>query len=379
MLHIITGLANGGAEGVLYRLTTADEGNDHHVISMGDSGLHGNQLAAAGIPVHTLDMPRGSVTVQGLITMYALVRRIDPDVVQTWMYRADLIGGAIARLAARRAVAWGIRASDAHRHSKGLAAKTLVWVCARCSRVVPTRIVFASNAGAAVHTRAGYSAPKSRVVPNGYDTALFAPNADSRRRQRADWGIGPNVTLLGMVARWDSLKDHGTLLAALQELARRATPAWSCVLVGSGMNAANSELVALLRQNVVRDRVMLVGPATDMSSVMNALDLHVLSSKSEAFPNVLAEAMACGTPCVTTDVGDTRVIVGSTGWVVPHSDPAALAGALQDALGEMTDATQWEKRRAACRSRILDEFSLQRMVAAYNLVWNEAVNEHARD
>ena len=177
-----------------------------------------------------------------------------------------------------------------------------------------------------------------------------------------------------MVGRWDPQKDHANLIAALSQLDSRNVPDWRCVLIGPNMTNANVSLVALLDQCNVHDHFLLLGSRSDIPAVMNALDLHVLSSVGEAFPNVVAEAMECGTPCVVTDVGDAGLIVGPTGWVVPHSDSAAFAGAVQEATVELANTAKWGNRKLACRSRIRDNFSLERMLISYRRVWAEAAN-----
>jgi len=221
----------------------------------------------------------------------------------------------------------------------------------------------------------GYDSKKIAVIPNGYDTNQIQPDEKAGMLLRKSWGIEPNQVLLGMVGRWDPQKDHANLIAALSQLDSRKVQDWRCVLVGPDMTNANAALVALLDQRNLHDRFLLLGPSSDIPAVMNAFDLHVLSSAyGEAFPNVVAEAMACGTPCVVTDVGDAGLIVGPTGWVVPHSDSCALAGAVQEAIVEMTNTAKWEKRKAVCRLRICEKFSLERMLISYRKVWVEAVN-----
>jgi glycosyltransferase involved in cell wall biosynthesis len=106
---------------------------------------------------------------------------------------------------------------------------------------------------------------------------------------------------------------------------------------------------------------------------MSALDVHVLSSRVDAFPNVVAEAMCCGTPCVVTDVGDAALIVGRTGWVAPPGDPAALAAAMGEALAERADADAWSRRRQAARERIVANFGLSTVVESYARLWSEVV------
>jgi glycosyltransferase involved in cell wall biosynthesis len=373
ILHVIIGLNNGGAEGALYRLAAGDHRNIHEVVSMMDMGVFGRRFAELDVPVHTLDMPRGRVTFRGIRKLLRLVRQTKPDLVQTWMYHADLIGGIAAKLAGATTVVWGVRAADAHLHPEGVSSKTLVWLCARLSWIVPRSIIAVSRSGSIAHMRIGYCGRKMTVIPNGYDVAGLVPDTEQRERTRREWNIGPHVRLIGTVARWDALKDHETLVAALSRLNALVTDDWVCALVGADMVATNRRLAALLDRYGVSNKVRLIGPVDDVRGVMNALDIHVLPSKSEAFPNVLAEAMACSTPCVATDVGDAAHIVGSTGWIVPPSDPATLARAIADAFLAMTDATAWEQRRALCRARVRDEFSVQRMVDAYDTVWKDAI------
>mgnify|MGYP001318788737 CR=1 FL=1 len=372
ILHVITGLGDGGAEGVLLRLTTSDSTNAHQVISLTHEGVHGLRLGAAGIPVHALGMPRGRVTLRGLFKLYQLVRRMQPDVVQTWMYHADLIGGVVARLAGRGTVVWSIRNASLNAQ---LISRTTRWVarlCAWGSRALPTRIVSCSARAAERHVAFGYDHRKMVVIPNGYDTSCFAPDLAARSELRMGLNLGGDVVLLGMVARWNAQKDHQNLINALSALARMPGREWRCLLVGPGMLPENAELVDLLASSGVGDRVVLLGPRRDIPPVMNAIDLHVLSSASEGFPNVVAEAMASGTPCVVTDVGDAALIVGETGWVVPARDSGQLATAIVEAVSAMGDEASWTRRKRAARQRILAHFSLDRMVQAYTEVWHEA-------
>lgn len=368
VLHIITGLNNGGAEGALYRLATTCKEHSHHVVSMMGAGVHGPRLAAAGIPVSTLEMPRGSVTLGGLIRLYRLVRTVDPDVVQTWLYHPDLIGGALARLAGKPVV-WGIRNTVLARSQAAPTTRWTVKLCARVSGWLPRRIVSCSVRAARDHEDAGYAAGKIVVIANGFDLARIAPDPSARARKRVALGIADDTPLLGMVARWDPQKDHANLASALARLGQD----WRCVLIGSDIADSNAALVELLDRHGIRSRCILAGTRSDIVAVMNALDLHVLSSSyGEAFPNVLAEAMACGTPCVATDVGDSGLIVGETGWIVPIKDPAALSLAMEEALAEMPHADRWERRRRAARERVVDKFSIERMVDGYRDVWRAA-------
>jgi glycosyltransferase involved in cell wall biosynthesis len=211
------------------------------------------------------------------------------------------------------------------------------------------------------------------VVANGFDTVAFQPNVQARESVRRNLNIGRNEIVVGCVARWDPQKDHRTLFSALSLLKARGQRL-RCICAGSDMVDSNNELSRLIRRRGLQDDVLLLGPWSDVAGLMNALDVHVMSSAyGEAFPNVLAEAMACGIPCVTTDVGDARAIIGDTGWVVLPRDPAALADALSEAIAERGR----EDRRRRSRERVESQFTLGRMASGFVEVWTSALGGHS--
>jgi len=370
ILHIIAGLNDGGAEAVLYRLCNNDTRYTHYVISMMDVGKYGPLLKQAGIEVHYLNMPQGRVSMRGLLRLWSLLRELKPDVVQTWMYHADLIGGVVARLAGVKSVFWGIRHTTLE---PGKSKRSTIYVarlCAFLSRWVPDKIVCCANKAVEVHVKLGYSAHKMTVIPNGYDLKKFFVDYDDRKLLRNEWGIDETIPLLGMVGRFDPQKDHKNLINALGTL-RQSSFDFCFVLIGKNLLETNQELVAWIDAQDLRENIILLGQRSDIPQVMNALDAHVLSSSyGEAFPNVLAEAMACGTPCVTTDVGDAALIVGDTGWVVEPKNAEALATALLDSLILLHDEPAWMIRKQQARERIVNNFCLEKMINDYHTVWN---------
>ena len=370
VLHIITGLGQGGAESVLFRLATYPEANvEHVVVSLTDEGIYGERLRAAGVAVHVLGMKRGRVSLGGFLALRALVAAERPDAVQTWMYHADLIGGLAARLAGVRAIAWGIRNSGEHLERSSRSARMVLRACALLSGRIPKAIVCAAQKSAERHADKGYDRARMVVIANGYDLSRYAPNAEARSRVRAQWGVPQDVPAIGCVARWDPLKDHANLLRAIAALVRDGRDAGlRCVLIGRGMDTENAELGTLVDRLGLRDRLVLAGPSDDVPAAMNGLDLHVLSSCAEGFPNVVAEAMACGVYCVVTDVGDAAYIVGDAGVVVPPEQPEALARGIETALREVA-ARGRERAGEAGRARVLENFDIARMVQGYIAVW----------
>lgn len=367
--HIITCLGDGGAEASLFRLSIHDAASRHVVLSLMGPGKYGPLLENAGVSVYCLGMPKGRLSFFGLWRLWRLLRSERPDVVQTWMYHADLVGGIVARIAGIRRIFWGIRHSDLSLEKTRRSTMVVAKACALLSRWVPLGIICCAQKALEAHKALGYASHKMRVIPNGFDLNTFQPDTQARTRLRTEFGVAPELPLLGMVGRFDPQKDHVNLFRALAVL-KEGGHDFRCLLAGSGVDGSIALLTNMLKELGLQDEVLLLGPRTDIPAFMNALDVHVLSSCSEAFPNVLAEAMACGTPCVTTDVGDAAVIVGDAGWIVPPSNPRALADALGDALRSLRHPESWSRLQLKARQRIAENFQINTMVEKFNRVWN---------
>lgn len=370
IIHIITGLNNGGAEGVLYRLCQFDPNHHHIVISMMGEGKYGPLLRDAGISVYCLNIPQGRFLLSGLWQLYKLLRMHKPDVVQTWMYHADLIGGIVAKTAGIKSIYWNVRHTTLE---IGQSKRSTIWVakaCALLSAWIPKKIIYCAHEAKTVHVKLGYKIDKSEVVGNGYDLTQFRLDEISGAAVRTEIKLTEESVLIGMVGRFDPQKDHFNLVDALS-LVKKTVSTFNLVLIGRDLDSANKELNKHIAEKDLTENVILLGQRTDIPAVMNSLDINVLSSSfGEGFPNVVAEAMACGTPCVTTKVGDTAIIVGNTGWVVPPKNPQALANAILEAMAEKENNPRvWKARKKACCEKIVNNFSIDKMVEGYHNVW----------
>lgn len=375
VVHIISGLGQGGAETVLYRLSTAaDQSTEHIVISLGGADVFGPRLEQAGVSVYCLNMKSPWRFLKGLRSLVQLLSDLRPDVVQTWMYNSDLIGGMAARVAGIRAVSWGIRNSGANLYQGSPKARVIAWLCARISRFVPSLIISCAENAARRHKQWGYRADIMTVIPNGYDLSRWQLNASVRDQMRAQLGCQADTPLVGSVARWNPLKDHANLLSAVARSVRQH-PQLRCVLIGEGMHERNPELMHLIELHQLEEHVLLLGMREDVPALMNALDVHVLSSYAEGFPNVVCEAMAVGVSCVATDVGDAALIVGNEGWVVPPRNAEALSGAINSAISEL-GSESWKLRHKHARERVQRLFSLQSMVRAYEQAWQALCQQY---
>jgi glycosyltransferase involved in cell wall biosynthesis len=376
IVHVITGLATGGAEVMLHALIQASDPDRtaHEVISLTDLGCVADRIRALGVRTRALGMSRNRLRIPNplkVLRLASLIRELRPDVVQTWLYHADLIGGIAAKLAGGPRVFWGIHNSTLDATHSRRTTRWTVAVCARLSGAVPDGIVSVSRAARDLHVSVGYDPEKFTVIPNGFDLTRFRPDALERRAARTELGLPEGAVVIGLVARVDPQKDHRNFLRAAALLAGRR-PLARFLLCGEGASADNPALVHDIAEHRLLDRVLLLGRRSDMPRVMNALDVGTLSSAfGEAFPLAIGEAMACGVPCVVTDLGDSAYLVGDTGRVVPPRDPEALARAWE----ALVDAGP-EARRAlgrAARDRVAARFSLPYVAGAYAALYRRAL------
>jgi glycosyltransferase involved in cell wall biosynthesis len=326
VLHVISGLSVGGAEMALYRLVLQFRGSDyaHTVVSLTPGGGMIGRFVDSDIRLHVLDLRQAPAT--QFVQLYRLIRALRPDIVQTWLYHGDFLGGLAARMAGNRKVIWGIRTTDVD----GGCARTTSLVrraCASLSRWIPHTIVCVAEAARRSHAQVGYDTGRMIVVGNGFDLAALTASAIDRSQLRGLCGFGAGDIVIGTLGRFNLDKDHRNFVVAAGKLAAM-DPRVRFLMIGRDLDAGNAALGGWIRKTRHADRFVLLGERDDVAVCLAAMDIFCLSSRTEAFPNVVGEAMAMGLPCVATDVGDVAALVADTGVVVPKADPDALARGL---------------------------------------------------
>jgi len=367
IIHIITGLEDGGAENTLYKICKYDLDNNSIVISLKGAGKYSSLLKKLGIKVYCFDMKYYSI-----IKFYFLIRLINtlkPDIVQTWLPHADFLGGIASRLAGVNKVVWNIRYSNLDNGVVKLKSIFLINILSKFSKIIPKMIIVNSKNGLQNCKYLGYSNDKLKLIHNGYDLINLRPN-NKKNNIRKKLNIKKKTYLIGLVARYDRTKDHDNLLNALY-LVKKKNIKFFCVLIGK--NIKNNILRKKINQLGLQKNLKLISKCKTIYTYLGELDIHLLSSKTEGFPNVVAEAMACGTPCVVTDVGDSAFIVGKTGWVVPSENSVKLANAIEKALSEIGKSS-WKRKCNQAELRIKKNFSINKMITSYNKVWSKVNN-----
>jgi glycosyltransferase involved in cell wall biosynthesis len=360
---VISGLEVGGAESVLLRIVPRLTPHiEPEVISLTTVGPIGEQLQDLGVPVHALGMPASIMSITHLPNLVGRIRALAPDVVQTVMYHADLLGGIAARVAKVPAVAWSIHNSAGRLDAMKRSTRITISACAYTSSRIPDRIMCCSETARRNHIALGYDASRFDVIPNGFDLDVWRPDPSVRRAVRAELGFEPDVPLVGLFARLDPQKDHAGFFEAAGRL-HRIRPDVRFVLAGSGVTDSDPQLSEWARRAGVTDVVRMLGLRDDLRRLVPSLDLAVLTSIGEAFPNAVGEAMACGIPCVVTDVGDAAAMVGDTGRIVPPNDPESAAAAWAQVLGLTPEARF--ALGAAARERVSKLYEMSAIARRY--------------
>lgn len=365
VLHVIDGIDVGGAELVLVQLIERLQAAGHRntVLVLTSTGALRARLVASGAELVEIGLPRGRIPTGGLGRMAAAVRAASPDVVQGWMYHGNLAATVLKTVAGTRApVVWSVH-NTLEPFPELPRITRLALHSTRALSGRPACIVYVSRAAATQHESFGFRSDRTRVIPNGTDCGKFRPRPEARSRLRYALGVPGDAPLLGTFARWHPMKGHPVLFEALGRLRASGRPV-HVLLAGTGMSLDNPGLAASLAAAGLADTCSCLGERHDVEQLMAGLDAFVLPSvHGEAFPLVLGEAMATEVPCIATDVGDCRLILGETGEVVAPGDAPALAAALDRMLSLAPEARARMGRLA--RQRIERHFSIDAMGKAY--------------
>ena len=378
VMHIITTLGPAGAENMLCEVASGMDGTkfQNEVVSLTGILDLAERMQAIGVRVRTLGMKAAMPNPLLVVRLARWMRESKPDVIQTWMYHSNLVGALAARLAGGVPVVWGIHHSTLDPRVDKRRTVLISRTCAFLSRKFAARIVCCSEASLRIHKKLSYAAEKLEVIPNGFDLEKVKPDPAARRSVREELGLPGDALLIGMAARFHPQKDHRNFVRAAALLSRQI-PKVHFLLCGFGVNWQNLKLAEWIDEAGIRGSCHLLGVRRDMARLFAGMDIATTASLSgEAFPIVVGEAMACETPCVVTDVGDSALIVGDTGKVVAPDNPSELAQAWQ----ALIEAGSHERRRLgmAARRRVEQNFALPAIVKRYQAVYEGLVAQSPR-
>lgn len=359
ILFFIRSLNAGGAERqlVVTAKGLAERGHQVTVLTFYSDGFYVDELADTKVQLLSLHKKGRWDLFVFSFRLLRVLRQQSPNVIYSFLGTANILAVIMKLFIPSMCVVWGVRASDMDLKKYNWMFRWSYWVECRLARFSDS-IVANSHAGLQYAVAHGFPEKKLMVIPNGIDTDHFRPDKLAGERLRKEWGIAENEFLIGLVGRIDPMKDHTTFLEAAVLLKRQNLQV-RFVCVGTGAVEYEKTMHQLATKLGLDDVLTWAGRHANMVAVYNAFDIVSSSSSyGEGFPNVIGEAMACGVPCVVTDVGDSAMIVGDTARIVVAGDPEMLARAICNTLQRKSEVN-WTK---VSRTRIEERFSLRRLV-----------------
>jgi glycosyltransferase involved in cell wall biosynthesis len=293
------------------------------------------------------------------------MRAFNPDIVQGWMYHGNIAATIAVFLSSpiqrKIRLFWNVR-QTLYDSTKEKSQTRWLIVLGRWLSFFPCSIIYNSHLSAEQHCNAGYLSKKTKIIPNGFDLQKFKSNKQYYQQFRKELKVSENAILVGHVSRLHPMKDHATLLRAIDRVIDNL----------SGIGSKQEVLFLLIGYGVTSElsknpAIRFLGERSDIPKIMSALDIVVSSSAwGEGFPNVIGEAMASEVPCVVTDVGDSANIVGEYGLVCPIKDDKCIANSLLQLIDNK------EERKIAgrqARKRINENYSMDKIKKEYLKEW----------
>ena len=316
------------------------------------------ELEASGVNVISLGKKNRWDMLGFFWRLVQAIRGSRPDVLYSFLAESNLVAALMKPLLPSTQIIWGLRDSETDAAFYGWLGK-LVFNLGKVLSGWPDLHIANSHSGARYYIAQGYPKDRMTVVPNGIDHERFQPDVEARQRIRAEFGVNDNDTVFGIVGRLSPMKDYANFLRAAAMLKDESAAKFVCI--GGGNDAYANEMRALAKELGIEAKVTWLAPRSDMPAVFNGFDALVSSSAfGEGFSNVAGEAMACGTPCIVTDVGDGVMLVGGAGFGVPPKNPEALGTAMKRFLA-LSKAERQDLSNKA-QSRITGNFTLPIMI-----------------
>jgi len=314
----------GGTERQLVILAKGLQQRGHEVSVMVfyANGALEKELHESGVTIVDLHKSGRWDVLPFFVRTVRAVWKLKPRVIYGFLGTPNILTAFLKPIFPRARVVWGVRASNVDLDRYDWLSRLSYRIECGLSRFADL-VICNSHAGLEYAAAHGFPRARMTVIPNGIDTERFKPDEAARERIRAEWGVAGNEILIGLVARLDPVKDHPTFFRAAAMLAQER-PDVRFVCVGDGSELYKNKLYYQASELGLDGRLIWAGTRYDIPAVYNALDIAVSASYSEGFSNAIVEAMVCGVPCVVTDVGDSALIVGSTGEIVSPADSDAL-------------------------------------------------------
>lgn len=372
VVHITTGLGNGGSEGMLYRICREHNkilNQEIHVINLSDNDWYESRLKKIGIKIHKVYFKKNILDIFQLILLAKLLVKLKPNIIQTWMYHANFIGGILGYCFTKAKIFWNIRHTRVSFQYSKLNTILIVNLSSFISLIIPKKIIYCSLESKKVHEDKNYDKKKGVFIPNGYDDTFF-PSKFARKTFRKKYKLKKNNFVIGLAARYHKEKNFKNLINAFNLFSRNNNKVL-LFLKGKNVSIKNSSLKENLSV-ISKKKFKLINNSKNILDFMNGIDLFVLPSFSESFPNVLAEAMLCETPCISTNVGAARdILYNSDDSIVPIDNSFILNKAIEKKYLIFKKKKRWNLIKKKSRKKIINNYNIKDISSKYLKLWNK--------
>lgn len=327
IIHIITGLHPGGAEKTLFKLLSSNTQTlrEETVISLTPNCEYTKKIKSLGIPVFELSMQSFTQGLKSVYWLYSYLKRAKPHIISTWLVHANFLGSLISKIATPKAkIIWNVRSGFFPSGISKTSARICHYLCSLISHFIPNLIIYNSTHGKNNCESSRFNKKIGIVIPNCIETDKFKPSNTDREKTREHLGIDKKELLIGSIGRWAPEKDYITFMETARKLKEADSLNTKFLLCGRGLSEKNQELIEKLKSLELENDFILLGPQQNINQILPALDLFLFTSATESCPNALLEAMSAGIPCVSTEAGDARLILGED-FIAPIRNAQQLA------------------------------------------------------
>lgn len=370
---VSTSMIFGGAEVMLYEFLKRIDRDEFEIalcVLKKGQPLQG-AFESAGYKVNVFPV---GFTLGGLKSLIEFTRffiKIKPEIIQSWMYRADFYSCFLKLLRPRTKLIWSVHNCDLSLSRNGVLRIALVKICAWLSLLFPDRIVYCATSAIESHQKFGFKKSDAVFIPNGFDCVRFKKHMDAKNAVAGELALCPTLPVIGCFGRNDPQKNHLGLLDVISKLHGRGLEVY-VLMAGEGVDDSNARLVSKTKALGLEKYVRFLGVRRDMPRLMSSLDLYVSFSLGEAFPLVLGEAMLCETPVITTNCGDSYRFALEP-WMCVAA--GSVDGAVH-AIEQFFHLPKEQRKQLGVKSRqfISDQFSVANSVAAYTGLYREVLS-----
>ncbi len=369
VIFIISGLGTGGAEMMLFKLISnidKDKLDIKAIISLSKNNNELSYFKNIDIKIINYNFRNIIFIPYNFLRLIFYLRKSNVNIVHTWMYHADLIGGIASKFAGVKIVIWGIRNSYLSTLYNKKLTKYIVLLCSKLSYFIPNIILSNSENSAKDHIKIGYKKSIFRIIPNGFDLKKFNDNSTKiNLRQLLD--LDENAILISHIARYHPQKNHFGFVEAAHNI-KILYPNIHFIMIGSNVDMNNTDLVRKINLLNLESNFHLLGLIENISDIISNFNYFVSTSYGEAFPNVIGEAMASNVICISTNVGDCAEIISKYGFITEDTSSLSISNSIFDALSMTNDEMNTMKKNA--KERIQTKYNIINISNEYLKLYN---------